>query len=122
MESLNGKYRGFILEPCPLLVDQIDTYLKKMFESNKDKYWPNKIEIGFESLVYALRMNSYIESRNWKKMDVSLNKCIEIAMALGWLLKHESAEGKTIKRKEIFYLNKEKFEQISKEKTTNYFY
>lgn len=157
LESLNGKCRGFILEPCPLLIDQIDTYfvlkpanmyqeiklkfpnaskfaytfidwivkeatLKKMFESNKDKYWPNKIEIGFESLVYALRMNSYIKSRNWKKIDVSLNRCIEIAIALGWLLKHESAKGKTIKRKEIFYLNKEKFEQISKEKTTNYFH
>ncbi len=157
LESLNGKHRGFVIEPCPLLVDQIDTYfvlkpanmyqeiklkfpnaskfaytfidwivkeatLKKMFESNKDKYWPNKIEIGFESLVYALRMNSYIKSRNWKKIDIALNRCIEIAISLGWLLKHESAEGKTIKRKETFYLNKKKFEQISKEKTTSHFH
>lgn len=157
LESLNGKHRGFVIEPCPLLIDQIDTYfvlkpaniyqeiklkfpnaskfaytfidwivkeatLKKMFESNKDKYWPNKIEIGFESLVYALRMNSYIKSRNWKRIDIALNRCVEIAISLGWLLQHESVEGKTIKRKETFYLNKRKFEKISKEKTTSHFH
>lgn len=157
LESLNSKHRGFVLEPCPLLVDQLDTYfvlkpanmyqeiklkfpnaskfaytfidwivkeatLKKMFESNKDKYWPNRIEIGFESLVYALRMNSYIRSRNWKKIDMALKRCIEISISLSWLLKHESVEGKTIKRKEVFYLNKKKFEQISKEKITTHFH
>ncbi|EPJ32078.1 virulence plasmid pGP2-D domain protein, partial [Chlamydia psittaci 03DC35] len=78
---------------------------------------PDKIEIGFENLSYTLRMNRYITSRNWKKIESAINRCIEIAIELKWLNKHERIQGKTISKKEVFYLNKSKFQQISTNKT-----
>lgn len=148
LESINCKHRGFVIEPCPLLIDQLESYfvlkpaniyqeiklkfpnasrfaytfidwivkeatLKKINSSKHSKLWPEKIEIGLETLSYILRMDGYIKSRNWKKINTSIKRCVEVAISLQWLLKHESVEGKTIYKKEIFFLNKEKFNQIS---------
>ncbi|WP_194844583.1 virulence factor [Candidatus Clavichlamydia salmonicola] len=151
IEAINIKHKGFVVEPCPLLVDQIDSYfvlkpantyqeiklkypntskfaytfidwivkeatLKRMCKYNKEKRWPEKLSIGREALAYALRMDSYIRSRNWKKIEVAMNRCVEIAISLGWLVEHRSIQGKTISKKEEFILNKNKFHQICKEK------
>lgn len=84
--------------------------------NNVTKAWPEKLEIGFENLSYTLRMNRYINSRNWKKIETAINRCIEIAIELKWLTKHERIQGTTISKKEVFYLNKVKFNQISTNK------
>lgn len=144
---ITTKHKGFIIEPCPILIDQIDSYFvlkpanmyqeiklkfpntskftytfidwivntatRKKVSSKKSKEWPDKIEIGFENLSYILRMNRYINSRNWKKIEIAINRSISIAIDLKWLSKHERIEGKTMLRKEVFYLNKNKFEQIT---------
>ncbi|SPN74180.1 hypothetical protein C10CP_0004 (plasmid) [Chlamydia serpentis] len=145
---VSTKHKGFIIEPCPIIVDQIDSYFvlkpanmyqeiklrfpnaskftytfldwivstatRKKMNNPTNKDWPDKIEIGFENLSYTLRMNRYITSRNWKKIETAINRCIEIAIELKWLIKHERIQGKTISKKEVFYLNKIKFQQISK--------
>ncbi|ADZ19041.1 Virulence plasmid protein pGP2-D [Chlamydia psittaci] len=151
LNLISKKHKGFIIEPCPIIVDQIDSYFvlkpanmyqeiklrfpnaskftytfidwivstatRKKMNSSGSKEWPDKIEIGFENLSYTLRMNRYITSRNWKKIESAINRCIEIAIELKWLNKHERIQGKTISKKEVFYLNKSKFQQISTNKT-----
>nr|WP_174967464.1 virulence factor [Chlamydia pneumoniae] len=148
---VSTKHKGFIIEPCPIIVDQIDSYFvlkpanmyqeiklrfpnaskftytfldwivstatRKKMNNPTTKDWPDKLEIGFENLSYTLRMNRYITSRNWKKIETAINRCIEIAIELKWLTKHERIQGKTILKKEVFYLNKTKFQQISTNKT-----
>lgn len=148
---VSTKHKGFIIEPCPIIVDQIDSYFvlkpanmyqeiklrfpnaskftytfldwivstatRKKMNNLNTKDWPNKIEIGFENLSYTLRMNRYITSRNWKKIEIAINRCIEIAIELKWLTKHERIQGKTISKKEVFYLNKTKFQKISTNQT-----
>ncbi|WP_100933923.1 virulence factor [Candidatus Chlamydia corallus] len=144
---VSTKHKGFIIEPCPIIVDQIDSYFvlkpanmyqeiklrfpnaskftytfldwivstatRKKMNNPTTKDWPDKLEIGFENLSYILRMNRYITSRNWKKIETAINRCIEIAIELKWLTKHERIQGKTISKKEVFFLNKTKFQQIS---------
>ncbi|ANH79180.1 virulence factor [Candidatus Chlamydia sanziniae] len=151
LNLISTKHKGFIIEPCPIIVDQIDSYFvlkpanmyqeiklrfpnaskftytfldwivstatrKKMSNPNI-KEWPDKLEIGFENLSYTLRMNRYITSRNWKKIEIAINRCIEIAIELKWLIRHERIQGKTISKKEVFFLNKGKFQKISTDRT-----
>ncbi|WP_213358403.1 virulence factor [Chlamydiifrater phoenicopteri] len=148
LNFITTKHRGFIVEPCPILIDQIDSYFilkpaniyqeiklkfpnaskftytfidwivssatRKRISCGKNYDWPEKIEISSENLSYVLRMNRYIASRNWKRIDYSIKRCVDIAIELEWLNKHETLEGKTVSKKEVFYINKEKFHRISK--------
>lgn len=148
--KIHEKHSGFIIEPCPLLVDQIDSYFvlrpANMYQElrltypNASKFaylfidwiikeasykrrknrkkpaeikrWPEFVEIGKESLAYALRMDAYIKKRDWKRINSALGRCYEIALGLGWISSHETYKGKIVNEIERFYINKKKFCQI----------
>lgn len=146
-KKVKEKHKGFLIEPCPLLVEQIETYfvlkpanmyqeikLKFPYASkyvymfidwiiheshlkkgkNNKKEWPEFLEIGQETLAYNLRLDCYIKSRNWKRIDQILKKCIQISVDLGWVNKHEETQGKTVSQLHRFFLNQKKFDCISK--------
>jgi len=112
----NEKHSGFLVEPCPLLVDQIEKYFvlkpANMYQEiklkapsaskyayafvdliiheahlkkgkDKNKTWPPFIEFSRETLAYNLRLDSYIKSRNWKRIEQILNKCVQVATPVG---------------------------------------
>ena len=148
------KHKGFVVEPCPILVDQIDSYFvvkpanvyqeikmrfpnaskyaytfidwiitsaaKKKRKITRDNSWPENmfLNVSVKSLAYILRMNRYIITRNWKKIELAVDRCIEIAIQLGWLSRRKQIEfmdSSKLSRKEILYLNKERFEEITKQ-------
>lgn len=47
------------------------------------------INISLKDLAYALRMNSWIKTRNWKQIRGSLKKCYETAQKLGYIISYE---------------------------------
>lgn len=146
-EKIRKKHMGFVIEPCPLLVDQIDKYfvlkpanmyqeirlkfpnaskysyalidwilqeahLKKSKSKSKD--WPETIETSRDTVANALRLDCYVKTRNWKRIEQILSKCIQIAISLGWISKHDTIPGKTVSVLDRFFLNKEKFDMIHK--------
>lgn len=146
-EKIKEKHKGFLVEPCPLMIDQINEYFllkpANMYQEiklkfpNASKYsyvfldwiiheahlkkgksnpkdWPEALEISLESLASSLRLDCYVKSRNWKRIDQIISKCIQIAMGLGWICKHETAPGKTVAILNKFFLNKEKFDTLHK--------
>lgn len=146
-EKIKEKHKGFLVEPCPLMVDQINEYFllkpANMYQEiklkfpNASKYsyvfldwiiheahlkkgkshpkdWPEALEVSRESLANSLRLDCYVKSRNWKRIDQIIAKCIQIALGLGWICKHETAPGKTVTTLNKFFLNKEKFDTLHK--------
>jgi hypothetical protein len=146
-KKVKEKHKGFLIEPCPLLVDQIERYFvlkpANMYQEIKLKFpyaskyvymfidwiiheshlkkgknnkreWPEFLEIGQETLAYNLRLDCYIKSRNWKRIDQILKKCIQISVDLGWVNKHEEIQGRTVSQLYRFFLNQNKFDSISK--------
>jgi len=145
--KIKDKHNGFLIEPCPLMVDQINDYfllkpanmyqeIKLKFPNaskysyvfidwviheahlkkgkSKPKQWPESIEISKESLARSLRLDCYVKSRNWKRIDQILSKCVQIALSLGWISKHEIVPGKTVAELNKFFLNTEKFNRLHK--------
>ncbi|MFZ0565789.1 MAG: virulence factor, partial [Chlamydiales bacterium] len=146
-EKIKEKHKGFLVEPCPLMIDQINEYFllkpANMYQEiklkfpNASKYsyifldwiiheahlkkgksnpkdWPEALEISRESLASNLRLDCYVKNRNWKRIDQIIAKCIQIALGLGWICKHETAPGKTVAVLNKFFLNKEKFDTLHK--------
>tara|TARA_Y100001934_G_C12329919_1_gene764546 strand:- start:182 stop:1921 length:1740 start_codon:yes stop_codon:yes gene_type:complete len=146
-KQTSEKHSGFVLEPCPILVDQVDGYFMlkpanmyqeiKLKHPNASKYvyafidtiihqchiekgncnhksWPKFIDFSRETLAYYLRLDSYIKSRNWKRIEQILNKCVQISKSVGWITDHEEIPGKTVRIKDRFYINQIKFEKISR--------
>jgi len=72
------------------------------------------IEKSLESWAHTLRMNSWIETRNWKQIRGSLKKCYETAKELGYLTGYEmDIAGKTTALDRLT-LNPEKFKRMRK--------
>ena len=144
-EKIKEKHKGFLIEPCPLMIDQIDEYfllkpanmyqeIKLKFPNaskysyifidwiihqahmkkgkSKPKEWPETLEISTEALASSLRLDCYIKSRNWKRLDQIISKCIQIAIGLGWICKNDTVPGKTVTTLNRFFLNKEKFDTL----------
>ena len=139
----NEKLTVIVIEPNPILIDQIDTYfvLKpastyqeiKLQVGNASKFvyrfvdylltevaqrgrkktaidW--KIKINYQSLGTILRMDSYIKTRNWKKMRNAINNCYETAQKLGYIQEYQIEQQGVTKEIDIIYLNPEKFHKI----------
>lgn len=140
------KHKGFLVEPCPLLVDQVSSHFVikpanmyqeiKLKTANASKYtytfidwilnaatlkrrkspkgtWPDTLEVSREALAYQLRLEAYIKARYWKRIDEIIQKCIQHAITLNWITKHEQVEGKTVEKLDRFVLNHRKFDAIS---------
>lgn len=69
------------------------------------------IEINYLKLAYKLRMNKYIESRQWKRIKEILKKCYEIAKKLNYLSSYKTVPG-VKDEKEILELNPGKFSKM----------
>jgi hypothetical protein len=50
-------------------------------------------KIRIENLAQKLQMNSYIEKRQWQRVKEEIQKCIDIALKLKYLLKANEKEG-----------------------------
>lgn len=125
---------------CPILIDQIDSYFVKKpanyyqeiellfphaskfvhrfinyldtqgsIKSRKNMGWA--IEINYLKLAYKLRMNKYIESKQWKRIKEVLKKCYEIAKKLNYLLSYKTVPG-VKDEKEVLELNPQKFSKM----------
>lgn len=140
----NDKLTAIIIEPNPILFDQIDNYfvLKpancyqeiKLLVGNaskfvyrfvdylltevaqrkrKDKNNPNwVIKINYQTLGTILRMDSYIKTRNWKKMRNTINNCYENAKKLDYLSDYTVNQKGTSKTIDVITLNPDKFNKI----------
>lgn len=92
----------------------VDYLLTEVAQRNRKKVgmkdW--NIKINYETLGTILRMDSYIKSRNWKKLRNSITSCYETAKKLGYLKDYKlDQEGKT-KVIDMLILNPEKFQKI----------
>jgi len=67
------------------------------------------IEINYLKLAKKLRMDGLINTRNWKRIRETLDKCYEMAEGLGYILGHETVPGAVVEEKEVIYLNPGKF-------------
>lgn len=73
------------------------------------------IKINYQSLGRTLRMDSYINSRNWKGLRKTLTSCYDVAIKLEYLQSYNiDVQGKNIDRYDEFMLNLEKFERLRK--------
>lgn len=71
------------------------------------------IKINYQSLGRTLRMDSYINSRNWKGLRKTLTSCYDVAIKLEYLQSYNiDVQGKNIDRYDEFMLNLEKFERL----------
>jgi hypothetical protein len=77
-------------------------------KGGKNTHW--KIEINYKELARTLRMDSWLNSRNWKQIRGALDKAYDIAKQLGYLNGYKTIQGVT-KEKEVFTLNPEKFKR-----------
>lgn len=144
-DETENKHTGFLIDPCPLMVDQVDEYFllkpANMYQEirlkhpnaskysytfidwilheahkkkgkSKEKDWPESIETSKETLATALRLDRYVKTRNWKRIDQILEKCIAIAVGLGWIKKHETLPGKTVSLLHRFHLNQDRFNEL----------
>lgn len=139
-QDIEDKLRLIAIEPCPILMDQIDTYfvLKpancyqeiKLLAPHASKYVYHfidylitqaelkrrnnldlTIKISLEELAYKLRMDSWLKRQQWKQIRGGLNKCYETAKQLGYLLDYKTAQGNT-KTVEELILNSEKYKKV----------
>ncbi len=140
----NEKLTTIVIEPNPILIDQIDTYfvLKpancyqeiKLLVGNASKFvyrfvdylltevaqrtrkkngiTDYQIKINYETLGTILRMDSYIKTRNWKKMRAAINNCYETATKLGYLNDFRIEQHGVTKEIDILILNPDKFHKI----------
>ena len=72
------------------------------------------IAYDMRAWAYILKMNAWIERKQWKQIRGSLNKCLDIAQAVGWITGHEIGEGKTVDELITVYLNPDKFIRANK--------
>jgi hypothetical protein len=139
-EETDEKLKLIIIQPCPILIDQIDTYylLKpanyyqeiKLLLPHASKYVYRfidylitqtelkrrkkehlKIKISSETLAYTLNMNSWIKTRNRKRIKDTLNKCYKNAKELKYLENYKIAQQGNQEMVEL-YLNPDKFQKI----------
>ena len=144
-EQTDEKLNFIVIEPCPMLVDQIDTYfvLKpancyqeiRLLVGKTSRHVPlfidylraevtkreislrSKgeidwvIEINYENLAYKLRMESFINTKQIKRIKQTLEKCYKIATQLGYLLDHKTLYGQN-KEIERLVLNPDKFKRV----------
>lgn len=139
-QETDAKLKYIVLEPCPILVDQIDKYfvlkpancyqevkllvgkaskyvylfidyLLTEAELNRRKNTGWIIKLNYETLAYKLRMDSYIKRRRTKRIRQTLNRCYEIAKQLGYLLDYRTIQGVTQEVEELT-LNPEKFRKV----------
>jgi hypothetical protein len=139
-DSTNEKLRYIAIEPCPILIDQLDTYFilkpanyreeialtSKQFKVSKYIYLfidylmvqaelkrrhnqPLIIRISLEELAYKLRLESYVKTRNYKRIRQILNNACKVAKEIGYLLDYRTTEGVTKEEVEEFILNPPKF-------------
>lgn len=139
----NDKLTAIIIEPNPLLFDQIDNYfvLKpancyqeiKLLVGNASKFVYRfvdylltevaqrkrkdgatnlVIKINYQVLGNILRMDSYIQTRNWKKMRNAINNCYENAKTLEYLLDYKTDQKGSTKLIDVLTLNPVKFNKI----------
>ncbi|MDB2614417.1 hypothetical protein N9Y92_04610, partial [Chlamydiales bacterium] len=144
--AIKEKHSGFLIEPCPLLVDDVNSYFvlkpANMYEelkvkapkasrytyafidliiktatlakpNTKEKKWPTKIEFSRETLSYKLKLHTLMTNSNWVRIDQIIANCIKVAKDIGWIVNHKEIKGKTVEKKDIFYLNMPKFENIN---------
>lgn len=141
---LNDKLSAIVVEPNPILVDQINTYfvlkpancyqeikllcgnaskfvyrfvdylLTEYAQRNRKKGGIKNLEIklNYETLGTILRMDSYIKTRNWKKLRNSINNCYETAKLLGYLSEYSICQTGSTKEIDVLILNPEKFRKI----------
>ena len=143
-EQAEEKMKFIVIEPCPALVDQIDSYfvLKpancyqeiRLLVGKTSKHVPLfidylrtevtkreisakgeeinwNLEINYENLAYKLRMESFILTKQLKRVKQTLDKCYKIATQLGYLISYETIEGKN-KTIERLILNPDKFKRV----------
>jgi len=96
-------------------------YLLTQVSKRQSKYKGNninwEIKTNYKTLAHTLKMNSWINSRNWKQVRGSLNKSYEIAKDLGYLQGYRTIEGKTGEI-ELLTLNPDKFYRAEEIKET----
>ncbi len=73
------------------------------------------IKINYKELAEKLRMDPWLDSRNWKQIRGSLNECYKIAQRLGYLEKYKTKQGVT-KEVEELTLNPDKIIRSEKAK------
>lgn len=84
-------------------------WLMLQAEQKRRKRQPLIIEENIEEIAYHLRLDSYIKTRQTKRIRQIVNKAYRIAKELGYLKSYETIQGKT-KELERLELNPEKFE------------
>lgn len=144
-EQADEKLNFIVVEPCPMLVDQIDTYfvLKpancyqeiRLLVGKTSRHVPLfidylraevtkreismrakgeidwSIEINYENLAYKLRMESFINTKQVKRIKQTLEKCYKIAIQLGYLIEYKTIHGQN-KEVEKLVLNSDKFRRV----------
>jgi len=78
---------------------------------------PLIIEQSLETIAYALRMDAWIRTRQFKRIRQILTKGYKIAQELGYLLSYRTVQGQT-KDLERLELNPEKFSRARETKET----
>lgn len=130
----------FEIVPCPILIDQIDTYfvlkpancyqeirllfpyaskyvyrfIDYLFTQARFKSCKNAgwtIKINYLELARKLRMDGYIRTRQQKRIKETLKRCYRIAKKRNYLLVYKTVTGVT-KEIEHLELNPEKFAEM----------
>jgi hypothetical protein len=118
-----GTYR---ITPSPILVDQIDTYFVRkpvdLYEQPADSILfleyllvqseqkrrtrrESVIRMDPETLAYKLRLDKFIEKRQWKRIRSKLNSLYSLAKDIGYLDGYSiEQEGKKIEKVDVLTL------------------
>jgi hypothetical protein len=141
-QSTDEKLKYIAIEPCPMLVDQINTYFilkpanyrreialtASQFKVSKYTYLfidylmaqaemkrrtkqELVVRISPEELVYKLRLECYLKTRNYKKMFQIIDNACETAKKLNYLLNYKTIPRVTRKEMDEFILNPQKFDR-----------
>lgn len=144
-EQADEKLKFIVTEPCPMLVDQIDSYFvlkpancyqeirllvgktsrhvtlfidylraevtKREINMRSKAEIDWVIDINYENLAYKLRMESFINTKQVKRIKQTLEKCYKIASQLGYLLDYKTITGQN-KEVERLILNPDKFKRV----------
>lgn len=136
------KLSHLLIKPFPIFVDQIDKYFilkgaryleeikqiaprskilyrlvdflllqAELKRRHKDNY---TVEINYIKLAHKLRMNAWINTRNWKQIRESLNSHYDHAKQLGYLNSYKIDEPGVYEEKDILFLNPDKCLEVRK--------
>lgn len=94
-----------------LFIDYLLTEVTKREISSKGEELNWIIEINYENLAYKLRMESFIKTKQVKRIKQNLEKCYSVAKQLGYIISSETISGKT-KEYEKLILNPDKFKKV----------